>query len=541
MTSRDRRRSFLRAAVAMGAAGASARGAQSTPLEAQAGIWDVTRFGVSRDGRTLDTGRIQQAIDECARAGGGTVYFPPGKHLSGTLLLRSHVSLHLEAGATLLGSRDLAHYPSKIPAFRSYTDNYTERSLLYAEDVEDIAIHGRGVIDGQGASFQGPYKVRPYLLRFIECRGVSVEDVTFRDSPMWVQHYLACDDVCLRGVTVRSHVNHNNDGIDIDCCRRVRISNCDISSGDDAIVLKSTAGRATRDVAISNCVLSSHCNALKMGTESNGGFQNITIANCAIYDTRLAGIALEIVDGGVMDGVSISNVTMQGVNGPIFIRLGNRARPYVEGSTRPAVGALRNVSLSNIEASGADPTGCAIAGLPGHPLEDVTVDNARLRFVGGGTVEDAARQPPEHPEKYPEYSMFGRLPAYAFYCRHVRGLRLRNIETACVQPDARPAVRCEDVETLQISGARLRTSPGVSPGLRLHDVRDALIQGCQAPRAVPLWLEVSGSRSRGISVIGNDLGSAVRAVHTGSETAAGAVFLAANRLSAEDRAKVDVE
>jgi polygalacturonase len=526
--------------VAVGAAGASARGVQSTRPEAQAGIWDVTRFGVSRDGRTLDTGRIQQAIDECARAGGGTVYFPPGKYLSGTLVLRSHVSVHLETGATLLGSQDLAHYPSKVPAFRSYTDNYTERSLLYAEKVEDIAIHGRGVIDGQGASFQGAYKVRPYLLRFIECRGVAVEDVTFRDSPMWVQHYLACEDVCLRGVTVRSRVNHNNDGIDIDCCRRVRISDCDVSSGDDAIVLKSTAGRVTRDVAVSNCVLSSHCNALKMGTESNGGFQNIAIVNCAIYDTRLAGIALEIVDGGVMDGVTISNVTMQRVNGPIFIRLGDRARPYVEGSKRPAAGALRNVTLSNIEASGGDPTGCAIAGLPGHPVEDVTLENVRLRFVGGGTVEEALRQPPEHPEKYPEYSMFGRLPAYAFYCRHIRGLRLRNIETACAQPDARPAVRCEDVEGLEILTARLRTSPAASPAIRLHDVRDALIQGCQAPQAVPVWLEVSGAQSRGISVIGNDLGSAERAVRTGPETAAGAVFLAANRRSAEDRAAVEI-
>ncbi|MBN2130332.1 MAG: hypothetical protein JW741_12590, partial [Sedimentisphaerales bacterium] len=204
-------------------------------------LYDVRDYGANPNGQRRCTEAIQKAIDACAADGGGTVYLPPGTFLSGTLTFKSDVTLRLAAGCTLLGSTDLRDYPVTVPKYRSYTDNYTDKSLIYAENVERIAITGRGVIDGRGAAFKGPYKVRPYLMRFIECRDVTVEGVTIRNSPMWVQHYLACDDVRITGVTVKSHVNHNNDGIDIDSCRRVVISGCNIDSGDDAIVLKSTS------------------------------------------------------------------------------------------------------------------------------------------------------------------------------------------------------------------------------------------------------------------------------------------------------------
>ena len=267
----------------------------------------------------------------CAEAGGGIVSFPAGTYLTGTLFLRSRITCHLEAGAILLGSTDLRDYPAQTPEFRSYTDvNYVDKSLLYAENLRDIAIVGRGTIDGQGeadAYRKKPYKERPYLIRMIECQNVTVKDITLRDSPMWVQHYLACVNVNIDGITVHSIVNQNNDGIDIDCCDRVRISNCDIVSGDDAIVLKSTAPRPCQRVTISNCTISSHCNALKCGTESTGGFKDITISNCTVYDTRLGGLALELVDGGILDRVSVSNITMTNTGGAIFIRLGNRVGP----------------------------------------------------------------------------------------------------------------------------------------------------------------------------------------------------------------------
>ena len=180
-------------------------------------------------------------------------------------------------------------------------------------------------------------------------------------------------------------------------------------------------------MVVANCVLSTACNALKLGTESNGGFENIAISNCTIYDTRLAGIALEMVDGGVLDRVTISNIVMNGVATPIFIRLGDRARPFTEGGARPPVGKLRNVSIANVQAAGAGGVGCAIAGLPGHAIENVVLENLRLTFAGGGKRADARREIPENAEKYPEHSMFGTLPAYGFYCRHVKGLSLRNI------------------------------------------------------------------------------------------------------------------
>jgi polygalacturonase len=419
-------------------------------LPAKTAVFDVREMGAAADGSRLATKTIQAAVEACAKLGGGRVYFPPGRYLSGTIFLKTGVALDLEAGATLAGSTNLADYPSAVPAFRSYTDNYTEMSLLYAEKAENIALIGRGKIDGQGKAFKGPYKVRPYLIRMIECRNILVENITIVDSPMWVQHYLACDDVVIRGIKVYSRANLNNDGIDIDCSQRVRISDCDISSLDDGIVLKSTAARPTRDVVVTNCTVSSLCNALKLGTESNGGFDNITVSNCTIFDTRLAGIAVEMVDGGALDRVSFSNIVMNKVGAPIFVRLGNRARPFLESGPRPGMGSLRNVLISNVQAGGAGIVGCSITGLPGFPAENITLDNIRLSFMGGGTPDDAARRIEEYADKYPEFRMFGTLPAHGFYCRHARNLTFRNVETRFEPPEARPGLVTDDVQGLRV-------------------------------------------------------------------------------------------
>jgi polygalacturonase len=404
----------------------------------------VQEFGASGDGRKLDTGAIQSAIDNCAKAGGGTVWFPAGLYRSGTLKLKSRVNLHLAEGSRLQGSTDLADYPVTVAAFRSYTDNYTDKSLLYGENLDSVSITGAGTIDGSGAAFKGPYKVRPFLIRFVSCRNITLRDITIENSPMWVQHYLACDDVHLSGLRVRSRVNANNDGIDIDCCDRVRISDCDISSGDDAIVLKSTAARPCRDVVVSNCVLSSACNAFKLGTETNGGFQNIAVSNCTVYDTRLAGIALEIVDGGTLDGVVVSNMAMRNVHAPLFVRLGDRARPFKEGDASPGVGSLGNVVIQSVHASGAGITGCALTGLPGHPIRDITLRDISIVSAGGGTETDAKRRIPESADRYPEYSMFGTLPAHGLYIRHARGTVLENVRCSTSAPDARPAIVRDD-------------------------------------------------------------------------------------------------
>jgi hypothetical protein len=290
------------------------------------------------------------------------------------------------------------------------------------------------------------------MIRVISCRDVHVSDIELKDSPMWVQHYLDCDRVLIRGVRVHSQVNHNNDGIDIDCCERVRISDCEILSGDDAIVIKSTGPRPCRNITVTNCVLSTNCSALKLGTESNGGFENIAISNCTIYDTKLAGIAVEMVDGGKLERVSFSNIMMDGVGAPIFVRLGNRARPFTENGPKPGMGRLRDVSISGVRATRCGATGCAISGIPGHAIEGLAIENVKLEFVGGG--KRRTEPVPEVEEKYPEYSMFGRLPAYGFFCRHVKGVRFRNVEVSVAKDDERPAMMCEDVQDLDMEGKR---------------------------------------------------------------------------------------
>ena len=506
------RRRFVGEMLLLGGAGVFQAHSVAQTLPAASGIGSTVRdFGARGDGLALETKALQAAIEACARAGGGVVYVPPGKYLTGTLFLKSHVTLHLSAGATLLGSSNLEDYPVTVPSVRSYTDTYTERSLIYGENLENVTLEGRGVIDGQGGRFQGPYKVRPYLVRLIASRDVTVRDVTLKDSAMWVQHYLACDGLSVEGLRVESRCNANNDGLDIDGCQRVRVAHCDIRSGDDAIVLKSTLDRPCRDVVISNCVLSSDCNAFKIGTESNGGFEDIILSNCSIYDTRLAGLALEMVDGGSLERVTISDVTMRNVRGAVFIRLGNRARPFKSGAARPGMGRLRQVRISNVQADGADSIGCSITGLPEQAVEDISLDNISISFSGGGLARDAQAKLPERPEQYPEYGMFGRLPAYGFYCRHARGLRLKDMRLELRALDARPALVCSDVRDLELFAWRAGPS-GESPAVVLRDSRDVFIHGCWAVPNTRTYLRVEGKESKNIRLVANQLAEAGQVV-----------------------------
>lgn len=483
----------------------------------------VREFGAAGDGVRLDTGALQAAIDACAQSGGGTVLVPPGRYLTGSLFLRSRVRLVLETGATLLGSRRLGDYQVRVPALRSFTDNYTERALIYGENLDDIAIEGGGVIEGQGAAFRGEHKVRPFLMRFVGCRNVTVRGITLKDAAMWVQHYLACDDVWIDGVRVASACNNNNDGLDIDGCERVRIANCDIRSGDDAIVLKSTLDRPCRNVVITNCILSSKCSAFKLGSETTGGFENIALSNCAIYDTGNSGIALEMVDGGTLERVSISNVTMRNARNAIFIRLGNRARPFTERAPKPGVGRLRHVRTSHVQATGADPIGCCISGIPGHPVEDIALDHVSIRFAGGGKPKFAHRSVPELEDAYPEYWMFGALPAYGFFCRHARGLRFSNVTLDVREPDTRPSLICREVSGVELFGWRPASQGGLNPVMVFDDVEDAFIHGCTTPHRTGTYLRVEGPRSARIRLVGNELADAARAVELGEDAAADAV------------------
>ncbi|HPA16322.1 MAG TPA: glycoside hydrolase family 28 protein [Verrucomicrobiae bacterium] len=437
-----------------------AAAATTAACAAAGATWDPREFGAKVDGRTPDTAAIQAAVDACAEAGGGTVMLRGGVFLSGTICLRSHVTLHIEGGATLRGSADIRDYPSITPRIEYLYRGRFTKSLIFAEGQEHIGLIGGGVIDGQGKLFpakKGDDGGRPYLIRFSECRDVRVRDLTLRDSARWLSHYLACENVTIDGVTIHSRIRENRDGMDIDSCDRVRISNCDIYSGDDAIVLKSTAARPCRRVAVSNCTLSSSASALKLGTESQGGFEDITFGNCVVYDTR-DGVSIEEVDGGACERINVSNIVMRNVAVPIFVRLGNRANP-LPGREKPAMGKMRDIMISNIQADGAAVTGCSVTGLPDHPVGNVTLDNIRIRFVGGGTAGDATRTVPEKETSYPKGDMFGTLPAYGFFCRHVKGLRLHNVDLSLDGADARPAIIVEDVADFDESGLRAEGGP----------------------------------------------------------------------------------
>lgn len=471
--------------------------------------YDVRKYGAVGDGLAKDTEAIQRAVDAAHENGAGTVLFPPGKYLSGTIILKSHVTLHLEQGATLLGSTDTLDFPHIRPKFRSYTDKYVSQSLLFAEDQEHIAITGRGVIDGQGQAFNWKeYRSRPDVIRFVTCRYVHVEGIRLQSSPMWMQHYLGCEFVTVRGIHVYNHSTWNNDMIDIDCCRNVIISDCYGNSDDDALTLKSTSDHPTENVTITNCVLGSGCNAIKMGTESNGGFKNISITNCVIdsyYGKKgyyglpkgIGGLVLEIVDGGTLENITISNISIKNVMVPLFLRFANRARPFREDMGKPGIGVYRNVIISNIIASGLENLGCSVTGLPGHPLSGITLSNLRFTYPGGGTDEDYRRSVPELETEYPEAMMFGALPAYGLYCRHVEGLRLENLDFVLESADSRPALVFDDVRGLDLDGfSERRPDSSPAPIIEFRGVENALVRGCRPAEGAPAFLRLEG-KTRG--------------------------------------------
>lgn len=513
--------------------------------------YDVRRFGAAGDGIQLDTPAIQAAIDAAKASGGGTVCFPAGKYRTETLVLASHVTLHIDAGAVLLNSTD--------PDGGS-----SPRGLVHAENAEHVAIVGGGIIDGQGGvpargnqAQTQPGRAsrnarRPHaLLQFVRCKHVRVDGVTLRNSPGWMQHYFECENVVLDGVCVHNHCDHYNDGLDIDNCRNVHVSNCRISSGDDAIVLKSRSGRSCENVTITNCVVSSHSNGVKLGTESHGGFRNITVTNCVVTPVSetlrfgngarqgLAGLALETVDGAVLERVTISNVTISGTAAPIFVRLGNRGRKWRPDMETPPVGKLRGVTISNVVATDAGSVGCAIAGLEGHPIEDLALSNISITFgarteranydaiAPGGTLEDAGREVPENPDAYPECTMFGKLPAYGFYLRHVDGITLHNIRLNWTAHDQRSAIVCEDVRNLSVDGLRAKSAKDAAPVILLNHVKTALIRGCIAAPGTQVFVGLRGE-VKSISLAGNHLSEAAEVADFGPGVPADALFQAAN-------------
>jgi len=466
--------------------------------------YNVAAFGAKADGRTKDTQTIQKAIETCSENGGGTVYFPPGTYVAGSLHLRSRVALHLDHGAIIKASTDQNDFdPYEELPFKNDADRETSffhHSLIWAEDAEHLAILGTGTIDGNRTKRGGPKPIA-----FKRCRHLTIKDITIRNAPNYAISLLGTDYVNIDGVNI---FNGYCDGIDPDSCRYVRIANCQIETWDDAIVPKASFSlgvrRALEYLTVTNCILATNCNAFKLGTESGGGFKHITVSNCVMYSRAMgrppvSGIALESVDGGDIDGVTISNISMANVRTPIFLRLGNRGRDM----DKPIAGTLRNIVISNIVATGASQP-CPIVGIPDHSIKNVTLDNIQITCTGGGTAEQTSIHVPEHESKYPEATMFGTLPAYGLYCRHVEGLKLRGINLTLQSPDYRHALVCDDVSRVIIDSFDAPQSKSAESVIRFQRVKNALICNCMSSEEISDFITVTDGGMNEVRFVGND-------------------------------------
>jgi Glycosyl hydrolases family 28 len=475
------------------------------PCLTAATSFDVRGFGAKGDGTAKDTAAIQKAIDAAEAAGGGIVTVPAGRYLSGTVHLKSNVTLDLSPGAVILASPDNGDFdPYETLPFQSVSDKettYFHYALLSAEGVHDIAITGQGVVDGNRTKRGGPKTIAIKL-----CERVTIRGITVRNSPNYSISFWGTDYINVEGVTV---LNGYADGIDPDSCRYVRISNCYVDCWDDAICPKASPSmgmdkrRAAENLTVSNCVLRTSCSNFKFGTESSGDFKNVAFTNCAMRprDTGrppVSGISLEAVDGSHIEGVVISNVTMTGVRVPIFVRLGNRGR----GMDPKVAGSVEDVSISNVSARAATST-ASVTGIPGYRVRRISLDGIHLSYEGGA-ADAPSLNVNELIDHYPEGTMWGVLPAWAFYARHAEGLTLRNFDARWGKEDQRPAMIFDDIANLSLDGVQPTTATGKAPLLWLNNVAGALVRGSRSP-AAELFLRAGGPESREIVLLGNDL------------------------------------
>ncbi len=529
------RRDFLR----FGSLGVAAAAIPAVSFEASAqdsaaistGIFNVRKYGATGDGKTLDTDAINHTIEAAAAAGGGMVMFPAGSYLTFSVHLKSEVHLYLTQGCTIVaadsplpgeqtgyrgGSYDAAEPKTTWDAYQDYGHNHWHNSLLWGEDIHDVSITGPGLIWGKGLSNGRDRKGdgAPFIaeqqgvgnkaIALKNCRNVLLRDFSILKGGHFGLLLTGVDNLTIDNLKIDT----DRDGMDIDCCQNVRVSNCTVNSPwDDAICPKSSFAlgyaRPTRNLTITNCFVTGcyemgtvldgtfkkfaldvhvpRTGRIKCGTESNGGFINVTISNCVFEGCQ--GYALETVDGALLEDFTITNTTMRDlVSGPIFMRLGARLRGPAE-STK--VGTLRRVLISNLECYNAPMKGSSVlSGIPGYSIEDVKISNVYVETAGGGSEEMAKVQLQEFENKYPEPSMFGATPASGFFLRHVRNLEMSHVEVANATPDARPAFSLVDVERADFFA--VTAARGAQGAFALHSVKDLRIGWSRAAADVTL-------------------------------------------------------
>lgn len=525
-----------------------------TTALAGTGAFDVRDFGAKGDGATKDTHAIQAAIEK-ASAEGGTVIIPPGNYPSGTLHLRSNLTLRIEKGARLMFSPDDADFdayeplpyqmkgpmeeklvrpqtpnpsPAELrrrnapPAYDDTETSYAHYALLVGDGVHNTSIEGQGEIDGNRPKRGGPKPIA-----FKNSEWISIRGITVRNAPNYNISLMGTDHVEVEGVKL---LNGYADGIDPDNCHFVRITNSYVDSWDDAVCPKASFAlgkrRGTEHLVVANCILRTNCNHFKFGTESEGDLKNVSVTNCVMLRRDAgrpptSGIALESVDGANIDGVVVSNISIEDARAPIFIRLGNRGRSM----DKIAAGTLKNISIQNVTATGADLTS-SITGIDAGRIQDVLIDGFTLTAKGGGARRDL--DVPEVPTKYPDGDMFGPLPALGLYARHVDGLTLRNLKVHASAPDARPAMIADDVTRLQLSGFESSNIPEEEPLLLFRDVSGALLYGNLLTSPAKFFLSVMGAKCTGIALRGNSLDTGHKLVSQSAGVPNGCVSIEAH-------------
>ena len=464
----------------------------AAPLSAARYTLVATEHGVVADGHTLCTEAIQHAIDQLSQHGGGQLCFTPGTYLTGCIILKSGVELHLERGATLSGSSNPEHYQSLIASEAG--DNST-MALIVADNAHDIAITGSGVIDGNGRALalnidsllnlptpedpQGKRRrrranepLRPKLVFVSNSTNVNIHGLGFRNSACWGLSFHSCRQLNISDIQFENRAYWNNDGIDVTDCHHVVIRRCDINSADDGICLKSyDVASGNEDILIEDCQIRSSASAVKFGTASWGGFRHVIVRNIHVRDTFRSAIALECVDGGTLEDILVDGIHATNTGNPIFVRLGHRGGD-VTGVARRIV--IRNVfvemafgvpdidyDLRGPGYSVYNPRPSSITGIPGHPVQDILLENVELIYPGRASKGifyyplSQIQQVPEQENSYPEFSMFGELPAWGFYVRHVEGITLRNVRLSLKDRDFRPALIFDDAHDISISDLSL--------------------------------------------------------------------------------------
>jgi polygalacturonase len=482
-------------------------------------VFDARSFGAVGDGRAKDSPSVQRAIDACTAAGGGIVYLGPGTYLCGTVILKSNVTLYIEAGAVILGSRDI--------------NDYQPGHLIYASGAQNLGLAGPGKIDGQGSAFwvhvprpavpesklwsdavhqdwtHTPKHPSP-MVEFESCTEVHISDVFLCNAPGWTLRPFNCDRVKICGIVIKNPVySPNSDGIDPTGCQDLLISDCIIDTGDDAICLKSESlngepVRLSKNIVVTNCILTGCCNGFKFGTPTFGGFENITFSNSVIYNDDvplpsrvIAGIQLSAVDGGWVDGVVITGIQMQRVRAPICLRRGTRHTQNVAPQN-----GMRGIVINGLHATDAILTS-SITGLPGLQVEDVRLSDIRIATIMPGKPEWVAHPVPEVPNDYPQSRMFGWLPASGLYVRHVNGFSMHNVSFSAPQEEWRPTFLFDDVESLRCSGLQSTPTMNGEPILQLENVTGAWFSESKAPKGSRGLLNLKSSKD--ILVSGCDL------------------------------------